>query len=327
MTASNLSRLLAQAERDPTNSGLHLLAAMDIVMSRDWGGETPTWRGVSWHFGELAEALIAHAIALEPANPGLYSMQDQIRAERQRRTLWGKLRALLHGKGTGKREHQQVDPFKKTFVCPVCGWPELANPPFREPLWSDQDDCPCCGFEMEVDSEIKGWSYENYRAQWILDGMPWWSPTSGPPRGLDKESQLASIGVDARSFAEEMIKDGFPVGSRLNEDGPDWHRHYVCPVCGFGGLWDPPVLAVALPSYTFCPCCKYAWATVEASTEENYATHRRQWIWDGCRFWLDGLGGPQPEPWSPADQLKSIGIDLQEFGDDPSSASESEAEG
>ncbi len=223
MTASILSQLLAEAERDPTNSGLHLLAAMDIVISRDWGGERPIWRGVSWQFGELAEALIAHAIALDPSNPELHAMRDQVRAERQRRSLWGKLRALFRG------NREQIDPFKKTFVCPICGWPGLANPPFREPLWSDQDDCPCCGFEMEVDSEIKGWSYENYRAQWILDGMPWWSPTSGPPRGLDKESQLASIGVDARSFAEEMIKDGFPVGSRLNEDGPDWHRHYVCP--------------------------------------------------------------------------------------------------
>jgi hypothetical protein len=150
------------------------------------------------------------------------------------------------------------------------------------------------------------------------------------PGGLDKEGQLASIGVDARSFAEEMIKGGFPVGSRLNEDGPDWHRHYSCPVCGFGGLWDPPVLAVALPSYTFCPCCIFAWESPESSTEENYATHRRQWILDGCRFWFDGLQGTQPEPpepWNPGDQLKSIGIDLQAFGDDPSNASRPGAEG
>lgn len=79
--------------------------------------------------------------------------------------------------------------------------------------------------------------------------------------------------------------------------------NYICPVCGFGGLSEPP------ENFVICPSC---------GTEFGYTdfmrTHdelRRRWI-DGGLKWHSRVI-PEPPNWERRKyaQLKNIGIDIQ----------------
>jgi hypothetical protein len=53
--------------------------------------------------------------------------------------------------------------------------------------------CPSCGFEFGVTDDDLGYSYEQWRADWIGRGMPWSGSAREAPAGWDPASQLASL--------------------------------------------------------------------------------------------------------------------------------------
>ena len=81
------------------------------------------------------------------------------------------------------------------FQCPVCGYPDLAEPPRAEDGYPSYEVCPSCGFEFGFDDDSQGVSHEEYRQKWIREGCQWFS-SEGPPAGWDPQEQLRSL--DAR---------------------------------------------------------------------------------------------------------------------------------
>jgi hypothetical protein len=73
-----------------------------------------------------------------------------------------------------------------TYLCPVCGYDSLSDPPEAYMI------CPCCGTEFENDDEDL--THAELRQQWIAKSMAWWSPNTLPPPAWDPEKQLVRAG-------------------------------------------------------------------------------------------------------------------------------------
>lgn len=76
-------------------------------------------------------------------------------------------------------------------ICPVCGYPCLAEEVQRADGWS-YEICPSCGFQFGVDTE-NGISYETWRKAWVMGGMKWWDVSAGHPKNWDPVKQLESL--------------------------------------------------------------------------------------------------------------------------------------
>jgi hypothetical protein len=82
-----------------------------------------------------------------------------------------------------------------SYMCPVCGFPELQEPP-RSPRTGggSYEICPSCGFEFGVTDDDRGFTYDQWRQSWIDRGMPWASAAFRPaPEGWDPGVQLQRV--------------------------------------------------------------------------------------------------------------------------------------
>lgn len=71
---------------------------------------------------------------------------------------------------------------------------------------------------------------------------------------------------------------------------------YVCPVCGYDGLWGPPA------DYLICPSCG-----TEFENDDFEFTHeelRQRWVATGPRWWSPN--NPPPPGWDPWKQLARV---------------------
>lgn len=80
-------------------------------------------------------------------------------------------------------------------------------------------------------------------------------------------------------------------------------KTYICPVCGWDKLREPPV------NHNICASCgtQFGYEDYNCSHEEL----RRQWIDGGMKFFLD-MRDRKPENWNPIEQLKNIGVTLKD---------------
>ena len=70
------------------------------------------------------------------------------------------------------------------YTCPVCGWPELEEPPENHMI------CGCCGTQFGYhDANM---SHGDLQGAWIARGMPWFD--GQPPAGWDPIAQLETAG-------------------------------------------------------------------------------------------------------------------------------------
>lgn len=78
-------------------------------------------------------------------------------------------------------------------TCPVCGFPELSEPPRTAEGGGSYEICPSCGFQFGVTDEDRGFTYARWRRQWIAGGMKWSSerpqPAGWSPRPPLKKRQ------------------------------------------------------------------------------------------------------------------------------------------
>jgi hypothetical protein len=80
------------------------------------------------------------------------------------------------------------------YTCPVCGYPELGEPPRSPSGGGSYEICPSCGFEFGVSDDDLGFSYDEWRQRWIALGMPWESSeVRPPPAGWDPLRQLLAV--------------------------------------------------------------------------------------------------------------------------------------
>ena len=82
-----------------------------------------------------------------------------------------------------------------SYVCPVCGWPELMDPPHSESNGPSFEICPCCGFQFGYDDDDQGFTYAAWRERWIQNGMTWWSNGRPASPAWDARQQLARAGL------------------------------------------------------------------------------------------------------------------------------------
>jgi hypothetical protein len=81
------------------------------------------------------------------------------------------------------------------YVCPVCGFPELDEPP-RSPVsgGGSYEICPSCGFEFGVTDDDRGYTYDAWRRKWVAEGTPWTDAgVTEPPPGWDPRKQLRAV--------------------------------------------------------------------------------------------------------------------------------------
>jgi hypothetical protein len=60
-------------------------------------------------------------------------------------------------------------------TCPVCGHTELEEPPYDEFGNPSYVICSCCGFEFGFDDASEGYTFEQYRREWIENGFDFFS--------------------------------------------------------------------------------------------------------------------------------------------------------
>lgn len=79
-------------------------------------------------------------------------------------------------------------------ICPVCGYPDLDEPPRSATGGASYEICPSCGFEFGVSDDDLGFTYEEWRERWIGLGMPWDSADiEEPAEDWDPRRQLENL--------------------------------------------------------------------------------------------------------------------------------------
>jgi hypothetical protein len=81
----------------------------------------------------------------------------------------------------------------ETYLCPVCGYPGLSDPPVDEFGCATFEICPCCGTEFGYHDARR--SHSELRSQWIENGRQWIHKSLGPPLNWDPQAQLKKAGL------------------------------------------------------------------------------------------------------------------------------------
>lgn len=93
------------------------------------------------------------------------------------------------------------------------------------------------------------------------------------------------------------------------------HSAAVCPVCGFGALYEPP-WADDSPSDEICPSCGTHFGFDDAAggdaarRQEVHQRLRASWKAGGCP-WISSERRP-PAGWNPAEQLAIVEADTED---------------
>ncbi|MDD5617662.1 MAG: hypothetical protein PHG69_01070 [Candidatus Omnitrophica bacterium] len=80
-------------------------------------------------------------------------------------------------------------------------------------------------------------------------------------------------------------------------------KKYMCPVCGFFGLDEPPYNDKRESSFEICSCCGFEFGFDEGKTDDKYNTFRSIWIENGANWFLPEK---RPEDWDLDEQLKNL---------------------
>ncbi len=84
------------------------------------------------------------------------------------------------------------------YLCPVCGYPDLAEPPWDNDSPSD-DICPSCGTQFGYHDAIRGGAgkrqelHRRLREAWRSAGCPWSSYGRPPPAEWNPQEQLQAV--------------------------------------------------------------------------------------------------------------------------------------
>jgi hypothetical protein len=77
-------------------------------------------------------------------------------------------------------------------ICPVCGYPNLEEPPYDQYGCPSSEICPCCGTEFGYDDA--NISHNELRNKWIIKGMKWYVKEK-QPEGWDVNVQLKALEI------------------------------------------------------------------------------------------------------------------------------------
>jgi hypothetical protein len=75
------------------------------------------------------------------------------------------------------------------YLCPVCFYDQLDDPPYDDKGCASFEICPCCGTEFGYDDSMT--RHDELKKQWLAKGGQWWSASQPPPIGWSLEAQLS----------------------------------------------------------------------------------------------------------------------------------------
>lgn len=81
------------------------------------------------------------------------------------------------------------------YICPVCGYPDLDDPPRSPSGGGSYEICPSCGFEFGVTDDDQGFTYAQWRAKWVDAGMPWQGYDMPKPLDWNPVAQLQRLSL------------------------------------------------------------------------------------------------------------------------------------
>ncbi|BCG59454.1 hypothetical protein [Paenibacillus sp. URB8-2] len=94
-----------------------------------------------------------------------------------------------------------------TYICHVCGYPELNEPPWGiNGESSSFNICPCCGFEYGYD-DCQLEAYEKNKQKWINSGAKWFDEDI-KPGGWSIDTQLKNIKMIPQHLLPNHLKIG-----------------------------------------------------------------------------------------------------------------------
>ena len=102
------------------------------------------------------------------------------------------------------------------------------------------------------------------------------------------------------------------------------NKKYICPICGYDGLEEPPYDETGLGSYDICPCCGYEFGTgmfyektlgkyvnaVKSEDEKFFKECLDLWVKSGCNWFRKEN---KPRNWNIKKQLLNTGVKEQEI--------------
>lgn len=118
------------------------------------------------------------------------------------------------------------------YDCPVCGYPDLEEPPYNEEGYGSFEICPNCGFQFGYDDggKFNTERIHQYRHRWL-----------------------------------EKIQTG---------------SGYICPVCGYPRLKEPPYNEEGYGSKETCPICGFQFGYHDGGkiNIERIRQYRHKWL-------------------------------------------------
>jgi hypothetical protein len=140
-------------------------------------------------------SVVRSVFGVAPEAPGFVTMD--------RHGLREAIRAVLTdqdepppGPGDGAAPPEGRSVSTQRYQCPVCGYPDLTEPPYTKESGASYDICPSCGFEFGYDDEARGVTFEEWRARWIAGGTKWSSRGISAPPGWDPAAQLRGLSAE-----------------------------------------------------------------------------------------------------------------------------------
>lgn len=79
------------------------------------------------------------------------------------------------------------------YMCPVCGFDQLADRPYLASGKPSYEYCDCCAYQFGYTDGNKHISHQDWRERWVEAGMPWDWGQSAPPTGWDPVEQLKKL--------------------------------------------------------------------------------------------------------------------------------------
>ncbi|MBM7839606.1 hypothetical protein JOC54_002886 [Alkalihalobacillus xiaoxiensis] len=106
---------------------------------------------------------------------------------------------------------------KQFYLCPVCGYKGLEDPPYDKLGNSSFEICSCCGFQFGVDDDdvcSNEAMYKQYREKWLKNGFVPFSKyyparlqaSDGSVKVSVLKGQLKDIGVAFTLYYDNFIR-------------------------------------------------------------------------------------------------------------------------
>ena len=79
------------------------------------------------------------------------------------------------------------------YICPVCGYPDLREPPRGEATGGSLEICPSCGFQFGVSDDSRGTTDDHWRQDWVEAGLPWRGLEIKQPQNWNPLEQISKV--------------------------------------------------------------------------------------------------------------------------------------